>query len=358
MLTCCPACRTTFRVTPEQIKARAGQVRCGKCQEVFNALDTLIETPTGEPPLPPAAVAPAPVEATPAPDDSPTGPVSAAPPAETPERHLADAWDAPPPADALPTSPAIGEVPDEVLESADNSPQEPDISRDTVDILLEPTSAGGTPDTTAAPETPPLSADAIRDKALAAGLVAAREATQVPGYNKWAEGAFTGTTTLAETAAHPRWPFVLTALLLTVALAGQAAHRFRAELAVASPNLRPLLELMCTALGCDIPLPRHSELVSIESSDLQIDPARGGLLTLSATLKNRADYAQAWPLLELTLTDMRDDAVLRRVLEPADYLPAKLDPTVFPPNGEIGIRLWLEAKDVTAAGYRLYVFYP
>lgn len=45
MLTRCPSCATNFRVTPEQLKARAGRVRCGECQNVFNALDTLIEEP-------------------------------------------------------------------------------------------------------------------------------------------------------------------------------------------------------------------------------------------------------------------------------------------------------------------------
>ena len=86
--------------------------------------------------------------------------------------------------------------------------------------------------------------------------------------------------------------------------------------------------------------------------------AKAGMLLLSATLKNRAAYAQAWPLLEITLTDTQDAAVVRRVLQPADYLPPQADPTLFPPNGEVGLRLWLEAKETAAAGYRLYVFYP
>ncbi|HRI91316.1 MAG TPA: zinc-ribbon domain-containing protein, partial [Accumulibacter sp.] len=30
MKTCCPGCQTIFRVTPEQLKARAGKVRCGR----------------------------------------------------------------------------------------------------------------------------------------------------------------------------------------------------------------------------------------------------------------------------------------------------------------------------------------
>jgi predicted Zn finger-like uncharacterized protein len=42
MQTRCPDCQTVFRVTPEQLKARAGKVRCGQCQSVFNALDSLL----------------------------------------------------------------------------------------------------------------------------------------------------------------------------------------------------------------------------------------------------------------------------------------------------------------------------
>lgn len=32
----CPYCRTTFRVSPQQLAARQGQVRCGHCRQVFN----------------------------------------------------------------------------------------------------------------------------------------------------------------------------------------------------------------------------------------------------------------------------------------------------------------------------------
>lgn len=46
MLTRCPACATAFRVTLEQIKARQGQVRCGRCQNVFNAIEHLTDTAT------------------------------------------------------------------------------------------------------------------------------------------------------------------------------------------------------------------------------------------------------------------------------------------------------------------------
>lgn len=313
MLTRCPACTTTFRVTPEQLKVRGGKVRCGKCQTVFNALDSLVETTAA---------------ATPPPTATPAAP---SPTAQAPVQQPS----------------AISSMP-----QADAA----------LDILLEPPTSAATAETdpvdTPEAEALPTTPEAIRDAALNAGLVAARETTEVPGYDKWAEGAFSTPVSVEVPGHHPRWPFVLAALLLLIALAGQFAYQFRSELAVAAPSLRPLLQSACDALDCDIPLPRQSEFVSIEASDLQTDPARGGILTMTATLKNRAPYAQAWPSLELTLTDVQDNALLRRVLQPSEYLPSKVDPTVFPPNADVAVHLWLEAKDVSAAGYRLYVFYP
>jgi len=42
MQTTCPECRTTFRVSQEHLGARRGLVRCGHCNAVFNAYDTLL----------------------------------------------------------------------------------------------------------------------------------------------------------------------------------------------------------------------------------------------------------------------------------------------------------------------------
>jgi len=43
MLTQCPQCQTTFRVTSEILHVADGQVRCGRCQTQFDALARLIE---------------------------------------------------------------------------------------------------------------------------------------------------------------------------------------------------------------------------------------------------------------------------------------------------------------------------
>lgn len=50
MITQCPACGTHFRVTPEQLQAHQGQVRCGRCMTVFDGLRALAALQEAEPP--------------------------------------------------------------------------------------------------------------------------------------------------------------------------------------------------------------------------------------------------------------------------------------------------------------------
>jgi hypothetical protein len=63
--------------------------------------------------------------------------------------------------------------------------------------------------------------------------------------------------------------------------------------------------------GCTIRPLRDVAALSIEASDLQADAAHRGLLILAASVRNRANYAIAYPHLELTLTDAADQPVVR-----------------------------------------------
>jgi len=63
MITRCPACATAFRVTESQLRARSGQVRCGRCGALFDALAALSPGSSGRASLPrldapPASTAP------------------------------------------------------------------------------------------------------------------------------------------------------------------------------------------------------------------------------------------------------------------------------------------------------------
>ena len=48
LITICPHCSTTFRVSSEQLHSHNGDVRCGQCDEVFNGFATLVTVEESE----------------------------------------------------------------------------------------------------------------------------------------------------------------------------------------------------------------------------------------------------------------------------------------------------------------------
>lgn len=168
---------------------------------------------------------------------------------------------------------------------------------------------------------------------------------------------------LRQEATPPRrraaWALGAFAALLALAL--QALLHYRTEVAVLFPEARAHLATACGLLGCELRLPRRPELMSIESSDLQSDNRRAGVIVLNAVIRNRAPFAQEYPALELTLTDERDQAVLRRVLAPADYLreaAAERFAQGIAAGTEAVLRVHFDTSGIRAVGYRLYLFYP
>lgn len=158
---------------------------------------------------------------------------------------------------------------------------------------------------------------------------------------------------------HQRWPWAVGCLLLLIILLAQAVYFFRAELAANMPGFKPLLASYCELLQCTVPLLQKADLVSIESSDLEADPAQSNVIILNALLHNRAPYAQAYPHLELTLTDTQDKALARRTFRPAEYLkPADDEKQGLAANRELSVKLNLDTTDLKPSGYRLFLFYP
>ena len=168
---------------------------------------------------------------------------------------------------------------------------------------------------------------------------------------------------LEEEAPRARYAVVwaLAALLAFAALVGQLAHYYRTEIATLMPQTRPFLAEGCRLLGCELRLPRRPDLLSIESSDLQADNRRDSLIVLNAVIRNRAPFAQEHPALELTLTDAADKTLVRRVLQPSEYmLAAAREPLAqgIDAGSEAVVRVHLDTRGVRATGYRLYLFYP
>lgn len=287
MLTRCPGCSTTFRVTPEQVKARHGKVRCGRCQHVFDAIEFLVD----------AQLAPA-----------NTG-------QETP----------PPVAPALPPEPAP--------ELQAPAPVQPEAPIAEPEPFVEPEPVAAIPDQLDEPTAPPDDDILLQPSPLST--------TYAP----------------QSTARTPVWPWAIAAVMALTALTAQAMIAFRTDLAVKYPASRPVLEMLCAQTDCVIELPSNPELVSIEASDLH--PAKKVGLELTATLRNRAPHTQSWPYLELTLTDGADKPIVRKIITPEQYLPTtQVEGDGFEANGELAVQLQLDAGNLPAAGYRLYLFYP
>lgn len=166
-----------------------------------------------------------------------------------------------------------------------------------------------------------------------------------------------------EETQHPikyrAWPWAIASCGLLLTLFIQAVYFFRVDLAARQPDLKPALVKACQILNCTVPLPQKAELLSIESSALDADPVHQDQIMLSALLRNRAAYALAFPDLELTLNDTRDQPIARRVFTPADYLPpVESRESGLLPNHEINLRLALNTASLKPVGYRLKLVYP
>jgi predicted Zn finger-like uncharacterized protein len=272
----CPGCATVFRVTPEQLAMRAGQVRCGQCKTVFDGVARQVSlSPSSRSDDGAAAV-----------DEAAHGP---------PTLTLRDA-------------PAL----ETVAETAE------------------------TAETASARRVSAVTTLAAREDRFAP------VASTKPGR--------------ARTVAY-----AMAIALLLLLIAGQAAFHFRDAIATFWPVARPAIARLCMVAGCAVRPLRDAAMahLSIESSDLQADPAHRGLLILTATVRNRAGWPLAYPHLELTLTDAQDRIVVRRALAPAEYAGGTADlQGGIVPNGEVALKVFIDASATSQAGYRLYMYYP
>jgi predicted Zn finger-like uncharacterized protein len=245
LVTRCPVCATAFRVQREQLAARGGKVRCGKCGQIFDGVASLVEE--GAEPL------------------------------------------------KIEPSPQLG----------------------------------------------------LFDSSRRASTV--EEDAPLPAF-------------MAEEEPARRWPtavWIVLCVLAAATLAAQVLHRYRSEIVAQFPGAREPLAAACRLAGCQVLLPRRAAEINIESSDLQADGRRAGVLVFNALLKNRASVPQEYPALELTLDDEAQRPLLRRVLMPSDYLDAGRSlPQGIAAGDEVAVRIYLDPGAIRATGYKIRHFYP
>lgn len=155
----------------------------------------------------------------------------------------------------------------------------------------------------------------------------------------------------------PVWLYFVWFLLICSA-ALQSIYFLRDHIAAHYPRAKPLLVSACLPLQCKIELPKQLELLLIDDSDMQEDETYQSVINFNSTLINNADFAQAYPNIELTLTNTQDEAVIRALLKPAQYLGTDANIAEgIAAHEEIHIALPIHIQDITAAGYRVLLTY-
>jgi hypothetical protein len=123
------------------------------------------------------------------------------------------------------------------------------------------------------------------------------------------------------------------------------------------PDLKPSLVTVCAALNCRIALPARIDNLVIDTGELTT--LGGNVYAFTTQLRNQGAVTQAWPSLELTLSDADDRPLIRRVFGPRDYLPAGPLPAAgFAAHAEQPVKLHFRVEDPAPSGYRIAVFYP
>lgn len=301
LLTRCPKCQTTFRISEEVLRKAAGQVRCGRCSNIFNAHLELHDSQEAPKPRPAATPAPAP------------------PPAPSAISKTSD-WP-------------------QILETA--PPAEPRLR--VVPSVPEPAAEAD-----AAPAPPQAEAlDPERVAALIAGPAPELEAQEPPtAAELW---------TLNDVASPPRsrW-WTAAAALAGLVLLLQVAHSFSDVLATRVP----LVQNVYAALGLTL-VPRWDlDRYEVLGAAAATSPGASGRanLVITARIRNRGTLAQPYPQVQLRLLDRWERTVGRRAFAPADYGAATVaSDAMLAPGASVTAKLVVVDPGPDAAGFEIDV---
>lgn len=343
LITRCPACETLFKVVPDQLRISEGWVRCGQCDEVFDASLHLLQAPPAE-----------------------EKPVALHEELAA-EVEVADSADVPPLPVAIDLNSVHGARPDELPVE-----QEPLLldSADVETVLASPDSisdeASQVDDDIAS-----MAPDLQDGQAGVSQSVPSQEVLPEHVIHVDTDGlepsngvGFSDVSFLRGKRNSVFWrtPLVRAALILLssallLGLSGQIIFHERDRMVALEPGLKSWLLAFCGAVNCTLSPLRRIESIVIDSSSFA--KIRGDAYRLNFTVKNSAVTALAIPAIELTLTDSLDQSVVRRVFLPAE-LGGHSDMLAAGSEWPASLTLTVKASGPTdrVAGYRLLAFYP
>jgi len=347
LITRCPACSTLFKVVPDQLRVSDGWVRCGQCDEVFDANANLHHEMSG------LQVAAAPAQELHEALESGNRPAVDSPEErrglEPPIKPEIQPLDTP----ALPSGgpdasgPVTNRPHDDFLEK---SPQE--LSRlesnleDLSVMFREPSGAREVEGLANASSqaTPPRyvqSAAPLQADSDGIMLTFLRSPASISAWHRpWVRAVLSAVS-----------------LLLVVAMLVQVVVHYRDRIVAQEPGAKEFVQWVCQGLGCRIEPLRQIDSIVIDNSSFA--KVRADVYRLTVTLKNVALIAVAIPGLELTLTDMQDQSMVRKVFLAADF---GATPESLEAGAEFSMTVPVAIKGAgnvdRISGYRLLAFYP
>ncbi|HHH43518.1 MAG TPA: DUF3426 domain-containing protein [Gammaproteobacteria bacterium] len=276
MYVACPSCKALYKIELVHLRAAGGQLHCGACKTRFNASAAVFEDPQQAlayeyPPQVEEAEAQAIDELVHRALDQVPGPQEEEPGSVAGEKDLVD----------------------DIL-----SAQGDELHRERVSMRAD-VDFNAWPPVTEFPaimaETPSAEADEFHQAYLLQHAV--------------------------EGGGRASWGMIAVALLLILLLVAQYIWGDRYHLAQFA-QWRPALEIFCKPLDCNLPLRRDLGQIEITEREIVRHPYIADALLVNATFVNNADFTQAYPLFQISFSDVSGAPVAARRFLPAEYLAA------------------------------------
>lgn len=321
MYTRCSHCHIAFEVSPEALARGRGRLRCPDCGLDFDALEHLSRKAPADLAAPPPV---APPQGT-LDLAQPEAPEPAPPRTDVLVDVLAAHADFIEPLDAVddagPAS-ATDAPGDQAAPAETGTSVDPDQDATDTPHHKDPSPERASPSSGAAQAVLPDPAEIARD-AIAPfhPVLSAPTPSFIPD---------TAPAIPVEAPAQRQWPRWLAVAALLVLLAGQSIHAERDHLA-ADARWRPWLERACASLGCALPAWHDPSAMRLMTRDVRPHPSVPDALLISASFRNDAPWAQHWPRLHLSLSDLNGQTIAQREFAPDQYLGmAARDLTIQP----------------------------
>jgi predicted Zn finger-like uncharacterized protein len=148
-------------------------------------------------------------------------------------------------------------------------------------------------------------------------------------------------------------------VLLILLLAGQTLIFYGYDFARQTPTLRPIVKALCGPLPCRKLPPIDMRQMDLVETQVAPHPRYDKALRIKATLVNRAEYVQPYPLLEVSLIDSQGQLVARRAYRPREYLskPEAVQQGL-PPQVAVNVQLDITSPGAQASGYEVLLLPP